>query len=77
MRPTPTHRERAHLASATAKYGPDHPVTREARRVHRRARAESLIRQIVDDAPEFTDADREYLAGLLRPSDAVASAGAA
>lgn len=69
--------QRARLASLTAKNGPDHPETRAARREYRRARAEMVIRDIVDQAPELTDADREHLAALLRPTAPVTTAGAA
>lgn len=67
---TPCHasRERARLASLTARRGPDHPDTHEARRAYRRARAAMIIRDLVDQAPELTDADRDQLAALLRPS---------
>jgi len=61
---TPT-RERAVLASLTAKYGhPDHPEVVAARHAFRKARGTGIVRELAAD-PTLTDADRAELAALL------------
>jgi len=61
---------RARLAVTTRHYGSAAPVTLDARRDLRAARAEDYIKHLVDAAPPLTAEQRDKLAVLLRGSAA-------
>lgn len=58
-------RARATLASRTARFGPGHPDTVDARRDFVAERLAAHIREVVDAAPPLTGEQRAALASLL------------
>ena len=69
---TPRH-HRAIVASRAAHFGADSPQTAVARRDLRAANLAKAIRELVDEAPPLTRAQRDQLALMLRPRGAAAA----
>lgn len=59
---------RARVARTARKYGPHHPETEQARADYYTASLAEHIKAVVNKAPTISQAQRDKLAALLRPS---------